>query len=80
MIDFNIAYRVSLPVVARCRIMLGSEMEEVSLSIWNSAAQAWGYGRRNKRVSDERYECCGFVRWGNEREKCVCGREGGCEE
>ncbi len=30
-VDFNTAYRVSLPVVARCRIMLGSEkMEEVS--------------------------------------------------
>ncbi len=30
-VDFNIAYRVRLPAVARCRIMLGSEkMEEVS--------------------------------------------------
>ncbi len=30
-IDFNTAYRVRLPAVARCRIMLGSEkMEEVS--------------------------------------------------
>ncbi len=29
--DFNTAYRVRLPAVARCRIMLGSEkMEEVS--------------------------------------------------
>ncbi len=24
-IDFNIVYRVSLPVVARCRMMFGSE-------------------------------------------------------
>ncbi len=31
MIDFNTAYRVRLPAVVRCRIMLGSEeMEEVS--------------------------------------------------
>ncbi len=30
-IDFNTAYKVRLPVVARCRIMLGREkMEEVS--------------------------------------------------
>ncbi len=30
-VDFNTAYRVRLPAVARCRIMLGSEkMEEVS--------------------------------------------------
>ncbi len=30
MVDFNIAYRIRLPAVARCRIMLGSEkMEEV---------------------------------------------------
>ncbi len=29
--NFNIAYRVRMPAVARCRIMLGSEkMEEVS--------------------------------------------------
>ncbi len=29
--DFNTAYRVRLPAVARCRIMLGSEkMEEVN--------------------------------------------------
>ncbi len=29
-IDFNVAYRVRLPAVVRCRIMLGSEkMEEV---------------------------------------------------
>ncbi len=34
-IDFNTAYRVRLPAVARCRIVLGSEkMEEVSLNIW----------------------------------------------
>ncbi len=31
MIDFNIAYRVRLPALVRCRIMLGSEkMEEVN--------------------------------------------------
>ncbi len=31
MIDFNTAYRVRLPAVAKCRIMVGSEkMEEVS--------------------------------------------------
>ncbi len=30
-VDFNTAYRVRLPAVARCRVMLGSEkMEEVS--------------------------------------------------
>ncbi len=37
MVDFNTAYRVRLPAVASCRVMLGSEeMEEVSefLSIW----------------------------------------------
>ncbi len=38
-IDFNVAYRVRMPAVARCRIMLGSEkMEEVSLNIWE-----WSY-------------------------------------
>ncbi len=30
-LDFNTAYRIRLPVVTRCRVMLGSEkMEEVS--------------------------------------------------
>ncbi len=39
-----------------------------------------GNGRRNKRVSDERQECCAFVRWGNEREKCVNGCKEGLEK
>ncbi len=31
-VDFHTAYRVRLPAVARCRVMLGSEkMKEVSL-------------------------------------------------
>ncbi len=34
-IDFNVAYRVRMPAVARCRIMLGREkMEEVSEFIY----------------------------------------------
>ncbi len=28
-------------------------------------------------MSDERQECCGFARWGNEGEECVYGREEG---
>ncbi len=37
-------------------------------------------GKRNKGASDERQECCGFARWGNEREECVYGCEEGSEE
>ncbi len=46
-IDFNIAYRVRLPAVTRCRIVLGSEMmEEVSeLSIWELVCKHRGMER-----------------------------------
>ncbi len=39
-IDFNTAYRVSLPAGTR--------------TFWDSAVQAWGYGKRNNRASYER--------------------------
>ncbi len=43
LINFNTAYRVRLPAVARCRIMLGSEkMEEVSLDIWEQRYVSMG--------------------------------------
>ncbi len=42
--------------------------------------EAWGNGRRNKRVSDEWLECFGFACWGKEREECVYRREEGSEE
>ncbi len=43
MIDFNTAYRVRMPAVARCRISLGSEkMEEVSLNIWEQSYVSYG--------------------------------------
>ncbi len=82
-VDFNIAYRVRLPTVARCRVMLGSEkMEEVSefKYLGTLLCKHGGNGRRNTGASDERQECCGFARWGNEREKCVYGCEEGLKE
>ncbi len=56
-IAFNTAYRVRLPAVARCRIMLGSEkMEEVSefKYLGTVLCKHGRNGRRNKRVSDEK--------------------------
>ncbi len=42
-VDFNIAYRVRVPAVARCRVMLGSEkMEEVNLNIWEQCYVSMG--------------------------------------
>ncbi len=42
-INFYTAYRVRLPAVASCRIMLGSEkMEEVSLNIWEQCYVSMG--------------------------------------
>ncbi len=40
--DFNIAYRVRMPAVARCRIRLGSEkMEEVSEFKYLGTVDGW---------------------------------------
>ncbi len=81
--DFNTAYRVRLPAVARCSVMLRSEkMEEVSefKYLGSVLRKLGGNGRRNKRASDERQECCRFARWGNEREYCVYGCEEGLEK
>ncbi len=42
-INFNTAYRVKLPAVGSCRIMLGSEkLEEVSLNIWEQCYVSMG--------------------------------------
>ncbi len=79
-VDFNTAYRVRLPAVARCRVMLGSEKTEEVSEFKYLGTVLRGNGRKNKRASDERQECCGFARWGNEREKCVYGCEEGLEK
>ncbi len=50
------------------------------LNIWEQCYVSMGDGMINKRASDERYECYGFARWGNEREKCVYGSEEASEE
>ncbi len=44
MIDFNIAYRMRMPAVARCSIMLESEKIEefVSLNIWEHFCASMG--------------------------------------
>ncbi len=42
-IHFNTAFRVRLPAIARCRVVLGSEkMEEVSLNIWEQCYVSMG--------------------------------------
>ncbi len=54
-IDFNTVYRVRLPAVAECRIMLGSEkMEAVSEFKYLETVLCKHGGRRNKRASNER--------------------------
>ncbi len=80
--DFNIAYRVRMPAVARCRIMLGfDKMEEVSEFIYLGTVLCKHGGMDAEiRVSDERQESCGVTCWGNEREECVYGREERSEE
>ncbi len=81
-IDFNTAYRVRLPAVARSRIMLGSEkMEEASEFQYLGTELCKHGGMEGEiRVNDERQACDGVARWGNEREECVYGREEGSEE
>ncbi len=52
----------------------------MSLNIRELLCMYGGNERRNKGASDERKECCGFTRWGNEGEECVYGCEEGSEE
>ncbi len=81
-VDCITAYRVRLPAVARCGVMLGREkMGEVSEFKYLEAVLCKHGGMEGEiRASDERQECCGFARWGNKREKCVYGCEEGLKE
>ncbi len=41
--DFNVAYRVKMPAVVRCRIRLGSEeMDGVGFNIWEQCYVSMG--------------------------------------
>ncbi len=55
-IDFNTAYRIRLPAVVRCRIMLGSEKMEVSEFKYLRTVLCKHGGMEGEiRVTDERW-------------------------
>ncbi len=70
--DINTAYRVRLPAVVRYSLRLGSEkMEKVCefKYLGTVLSKHGGMEEEILRASHERQECCGFTRWGNEREE-----------
>ncbi len=82
-IDFNTAYKVRMPALAGCRIMLGSaEMEEVNefKYLGTVLCKHGGMeGELRERVMKGR-SVVGSLAGGNEKEECVYGSEEGFEE